>query len=238
MVACGYRGDYIKEYFSNFDCKHSDWKINLQSGVSERLSIAVPDWNVWVVDTGLNSMTGGRIRRLQSIIGDEPFMVTYGDGVADIDLHSLIDLHQREGRFATLSAVQPPARFGCLQIVGNQIERFEEKPQNAEGWINGGFFVFQPEVFNYLDADDTVLERQPLERLAADGQLSAYKHDGFWHPMDTLRDKRLLEGLWESGKAPWKIWSGDHGGGQFFSGPASIGLGNHGLQGPVARRVA
>ncbi|MBX3451214.1 MAG: glucose-1-phosphate cytidylyltransferase [Planctomycetaceae bacterium] len=238
VIACGYRGDYIKEYFSNFDCKHSDWKINLQSGVSKRLSMSVPDWDIWVVDTGIHSMTGGRIRRLRTILGDEPFLVTYGDGVADVDLSALLDLHRRERRAATLTAVRPPARFGCLQLTGDQIERFEEKPQNSEGWVNGGFFVFEPEVFDYLSGDETVLEREPLERLAADGQLSAYRHEGFWHPMDTLRDKRLLEGLWEGGAAPWKIWSGSNDGGQFFGGPASPGDGCYRIQGTMARRVA
>lgn len=238
VIACGYRGDYIKEYFSNFDCKHSDWRINLQTGVSERLNIAVPDWDVWVVDTGLHTMTGGRIRRLRSILGDERFLVTYGDGVADVDLFQLLSVHEREGRSATLTAVRPPARFGCLQISGNKIDRFEEKPQNAEGWINGGFFVFEPAVFDYIDGDDTLLEREPLERLAADGELSAFQHPGFWHPMDTLRDKRLLEKLWAENQAPWKTWRGSDGSGQFFSGPSRVDHGDHRLQRPLARRVA
>ena len=145
--------------------------------------------------------------RLKSLVGSETFMVTYGDGLGDVDLTALVDFHRQHGRLATVTAVHPPARFGCIELEGDRVMKFAEKPQTSEGWINGGFFVFEPEVFSYTDGDETVLEREPLERLAQDGQLMAYQHNGFWQPMDTLRDKQLLEKLWDSGKAPWKVGS-------------------------------
>jgi glucose-1-phosphate cytidylyltransferase len=159
-----------------------------------------------MVDTGLDTMTGGRILRLRSWIGDEPFMVTYGDGVGDINIQDLVSFHQAHRKLATVTAVRPPARFGGLTLDGEAVSEFSEKPQAGEGWINGGFFVFEPGVFDYLCDDQTILERAPLERLASDKQLMAYRHSGFWQPMDTLRDKYLLEDYWSSRKAPWKIW--------------------------------
>jgi glucose-1-phosphate cytidylyltransferase len=207
VIACGYLGHVIKEYFCDYRIKHSDWVINLRTGDCQALRSVAPDWSIWAVDTGKHSMTGGRVRRLRSVVGNETFMVTYGDGLGDVDLTAVVDFHRRHGRLATVTAVHPPARFGCIELAGDQVIKFAEKPQTSEGWINGGFFVFEPGVFSYLDGDDTVLEREPLERLAQDGQLMAYQHDGFWQPMDTLRDKQMLEKLWDSGKAPWKVWS-------------------------------
>lgn len=205
VVACGYLGEVIKEYFANYALKHSDWTLNLRTGARTSLKTVAPNWNVSVVDTGKHSMTGGRVRRLESIIGRETFMVTYGDGVGNVDLTALLKFHRSHGKLATVTAVRPPARFGCLELDGDCVTSFAEKPQISAGWINGGFFVFEPEVFSYLDADDTVLEKQPLERLASEGQLRAFQHPGFWQPMDTLRDKQLLEKLWDSGHAPWKV---------------------------------
>ena len=166
---------------------------------------SVPDWDVWTVDTGAATMTGGRVKRLRSIVGDETFLCTYGDGVADIDIAALVAFHKSHGKLATVTAVHPPARFGILELEGDRVRSFVEKPQMSEGWINGGFFAFEPGVFDYLDGDTCVLEKEPLERLARDGQLMAFQHPGFWQPMDTLRDKELLEKLWQSGAAPWKV---------------------------------
>lgn len=205
LVACGYKGEMIKEYFTNYAVKHSDWHINLKTGDRTRLGGSAPDWDVWTVDTGEATMTGGRIRRLRAVVGNQPFMCTYGDGVSDVDVGKLVAFHRSHGKLATVTAVRPPARFGALEIDGGQVRSFSEKPQVGEGWINGGYFVFEPQVFDYIDADSTILERDPLERIARDGQLMAYQHAGFWHPMDTLRDKELLERLWASGNAPWKV---------------------------------
>lgn len=205
LVACGYKGEMIKEYFTNYAVKHSDWHINLKTGDRTRLGGSAPDWDVWTVDTGEATMTGGRIRRLRTVVGNQAFMCTYGDGVSDVDVGRLVAFHRAHGKLATVTAVRPPARFGSLEIDGSQVKAFAEKPQVGEGWINGGFFVFEPGVFDYIDGDSTILERDPLERIARDGQLMAYQHAGFWHPMDTLRDKELLERLWASGNAPWKV---------------------------------
>ena len=205
LVACGYKGEMIKEYFTNYAVKHSDWQINLKTGDRTRLNSSAPDWDVWTVDTGEATMTGGRIRRLRGVLGNQPFMCTYGDGVSDVNVGELVAFHRSHGKLATVTAVRPPARFGSLEIEDNQVRAFAEKSQVGEGWINGGYFVFEPGVFDYLDGDSCVLERDPLERLARDGQLMAFQHAGFWHPMDTLRDKELLERLWASGSAPWKV---------------------------------
>jgi len=205
-IACGYLGEFIKEYFRNFFVHNSDYIVNLATGAVEVVSNNGIDWQVAVIDTGLETMTGGRIRRLQPHLDGEPFMVTYGDGVGTVDINALVDFHKNHGKLATITAVRPAARFGGLVIEKDQVREFTEKPQTGEGWINGGFFVFEPGVFDYLDGDDSILERDPLERLAEDGQLMAYRHDGFWQPMDTLREKRLLESLWNSGDAPWKVW--------------------------------
>jgi glucose-1-phosphate cytidylyltransferase len=207
LIACGYKGEQIKEYFRNLVLHHSDYFIELKTGALELLDGQRLDWRVGVIDTGLETMTGGRIRRLKPLIGDDTFMVTYGDGVADIDLRALVAFHRAHGRLATVTAVHPASRFGSLVLSGDVVRSFSEKPQTGEGWINGGFFVFEPGVFDYLTGDATVLERDPLERLAADGQLRAYRHPGFWQPLDTMRDKHLLERLWAGGTPPWRTWT-------------------------------
>jgi glucose-1-phosphate cytidylyltransferase len=206
LIACGYRGEMIKEYFHNYYIHSSDFVVDLHNGSREVIRANGDDWRIGMIDTGLETMTGGRILRLRSWIGDEPFMVTYGDGVANIDVRGLVDFHRAQGKIATVSAVRPPARFGGLVLDGDAVSEFSEKPQTGEGWINGGYFVFEPQVFDYLKGDETILERDPLEQLTRDGQLMAYRHAGFWHPMDTLRDKQLLEDYWASGEAPWKTW--------------------------------
>ncbi len=205
-IACGYKGEFIKEYFRNFFIHNSDYIVNLGTGAVDIVSNNGIDWQVAVIDTGLETMTGGRIRRLQQYLDGDSFLATYGDGVANVDLGALVDFHSAHGKLATITAVRPAARFGGLVVEGDSVREFTEKPQTGEGWINGGFFVFEAGVFDYLDGDDSILEREPLERLALDGQLMAYRHDGFWQPMDTLREKVLLESLWNSGDAPWKVW--------------------------------
>ncbi len=238
IVACGYKGEVIKDFFANFQTRNTDWSIRLADGERTLLRNRVPDWTVSPVDTGAKTMTGGRIKQLQRIVGNSTFMVTYGDGVADIDIGKLVEHHRSHGKLATLTAVHPPARFGCLELDGERVSAFAEKPQTSEGWINGGFFVFEPQVFDYLDGDDCMLEKTPLERLARDGQLVAYMHDRFWQPMDTLRDKQLLEELWNSNRAPWKVWNEQR---EFLEGNTEQ-EGSHlridRFQGPVARKVA
>jgi len=206
LVACGYKGEIIKEYFNNYFIHNSDYVIDLRDGSRQLVKTNGDDWRVGVIDTGLDTMTGGRILRLKSWIEGGSFMVTYGDGVGNIDICSLVDFHRSHGRLATVTAVRPPARFGGLVMDGDVVSEFSEKPQVGQGWINGGFFVFEQGVFDYLEDDKTILERDPLERLAADRQLLAYRHSGFWQPMDTLREKQLLENYWSSEKAPWKTW--------------------------------
>ena len=206
LVACGYKGEVIKQYFHSFLVHNSDLFINLKDGSCNVANSAVPDWQIGVVDTGLNTLTGGRLLRLKNLIGDQTFMVTYGDGLADVNIKSLVAFHRGHGKLATISAVSPIARFGSLELNGDRVAQFAEKRQTGEGWINGGFFVFEPRVLDYIDDDQTSLEGKPLENLAAESQLMAYRHRGFWHPMDTMRDKQYLESLWASGKAPWKAW--------------------------------
>lgn len=206
LVACGYRGEIIKEYFHSFLAHHSDYFIDLKCGSREMISSNSVDWRVGLIDTGLDTMTGGRILRLKKFVGAETFMATYGDCLSDVDIRSLAAFHRSHGRLATITAVRPPARFGGLALDGDRVAEFTEKPQAGEGWINGGFFVFEPGVFDYLSDDQTILEREPLERLAADGQLMVFRHTGFWQPMDTLREKHILESLWAGGQTPWKIW--------------------------------
>ena len=203
VVACGYRADVIKAYFHSFFVHNSDWTINLKDGTREELRVATPDWRITLVDTGLHTMTGGRIRRLRDYIGDQRFMATYGDGVGNVDIRGLLAFHEAHGKLATVTAVRPPARFGGIELDGDRVGRFSEKPQASAGWINGGFFVFEPGIFDYLLDDETSLERAPLEQLAAEGELMAFRHTGFWQPMDTLREKRLLESLWHDGTRPW-----------------------------------
>ena len=207
LVACGYKGELIKEYFRNAFLGSSDFVVELKDGSVQVLNPPVLDWRVGLIDTGLETMTGGRLRRLAGWIGRETFMATYGDGVADIDVRALLEFHRRHGKLGTVTAVRPPARFGGLVLDDGRVREFTEKSQTDVGWINGGFFVFEPGVFDYLEGDDTVLERAPLERLAAGSELMAFKHTGFWQPMDTIRDREHLEALWNSGQAPWKVRS-------------------------------
>lgn len=206
LIACGYRGEQIKEYFHNYFIHNSDYAVHLRDGAREVLTPTNIDWRVAVVDTGLETMTGGRILRLRPWIGDATFLATYGDGLSDVDIRRLLDFHRAHGKAATVTAVRPPSRFGALVLSDDAVLEFSEKPQTGEGWINGGFFVFEPAVFDYLQDDSSILEREPMERLARDGQLMAYRHEGFWQPMDTLREKLQLEEYWKSGRAPWKVW--------------------------------
>lgn len=205
VVACGYKGEQIKEYFRNLTHLSSDFTVDLGSGEVQVRNAATPDWRVSLVDTGLDTMTGGRIRRVAEWLGGETFLATYGDGLGNVDIGALVAFHRAHGKRATITAVRPPARFGSLVLRDNQVEAFSEKNQAETGWINGGFFVFEPEVLDYLDGDATVLEREPLERLASDGELMAYQHEGFWQPMDTLREREMLEALWATGDAPWRV---------------------------------
>ena len=211
VVACGYKGDMIKEYFRNIYVHECDFVIDLRDGATRTINASRLDWRVGVVDTGLDTMTGGRLKRLQPIVGNDTCMVTYGDGLSNVDLGQLMAFHRAHGRLATVTAVRPPARFGGLRLTGDGVSEFTEKPQAEGGWINGGFFVFEPRLFDYLDDDETILEREPLERLAHDGQLMAFKHGGFFQPMDTLRERELLDSLWSSGTAPWKTWGNGSG---------------------------
>lgn len=204
LVACGYRGDMIKEYFRNIVIHESDFIVDLSDGATKILNKSRLDWRVGVVDTGLDTMTGGRVRRLRDHIGGQRFMCTYGDGLSDVDLGALLAFHEKHGRLATVTAVRPPARFGGLSLDGDAVREFTEKPQAEGAWINGGFFIFEPKVFDYLSGDDSILEREPLEHIARDGQLMAFKHAGFFQPMDTVREREILENLWAKGSAPWK----------------------------------
>ncbi|MDO8426879.1 MAG: glucose-1-phosphate cytidylyltransferase [Deltaproteobacteria bacterium] len=206
VIALGYKGDYIKRWMKEYCALNSNMTVKTGTGEVILKESDVPDWTVDLIDTGQTTLTGGRIKRLKSWLGGKTFMLTWGDGVSDIDINALVKFHRSHGKLATLSAVRPPARFGHLKLGGNRVAEFSEKPQTAEGWINGAFFVLEPGVFDYIDGDDTQWEKEPLEGLARDGQLMAYMHGSFWQCMDTLRDKRLLEKLWESGNAPWKIW--------------------------------
>ena len=203
VVALGYKSEIIKRHFLDYHYMQRSLSIHLGTGRVELHESEPEDWLIHLIDTGLHTQTAGRLRRLARWVGAETFMMTYGDGVADIDVRELVRFHRRHGRLATVTAVRPPARFGDLVFDGDLVSSFVEKPQAGEGWINGGFFVLNPGVFEYLGDDDTMFEREPMERLAADGQLAAYRHDGFWQCMDTLRDVKLLNSLWDSGNAPW-----------------------------------
>lgn len=207
IVCAGYKQEYIKEYFSNyylhnsnitFDFKH-DNKVTVHENDSE-------PWNVTIVDTGLNTMTGGRVKRIAPYVGNETFMLTYGDGVCDVPIDKLVDFHKSHGRICTMTAVKPEGRFGILDIDGSQIKSFREKSKNDVGYINGGYMVLEPEIFDYISDDSTTFEKEPLESIAREGQLMAFKHNGFWQCMDTLRDREKLEKLWANGNAPWKVW--------------------------------
>lgn len=205
-VALGYRGEVIKRFFMDYYSLNGSMTIDLSSGLINKHERECEDWIVHLKDTGQDTYTGGRVRRLAPYLRDGTFMVTYGDGVSDINLRNLLNFHRSHGRVATVTAVRPPARFGGLIFDGDIVVDFTEKPQIGEGWINGGFLVLEPEIFNYLDGDQSSLEADALERLAADKQLAAYRHEGFWQCMDTLRDKRLLENFWHERRAPWKVW--------------------------------
>jgi len=208
LLALGYKGEVVKNFFLNYHPFTSEITIHLASGKTVFSGANAEDWTVHLIDTGLSSMTGGRLYRLRDRLMGDTFMLTYGDGVSDVDLNDLMRFHRSHGRIATVTAVRPTARFGGMQFDGDRVIEFKEKPQTGEGWINGGFFVFEPGIFDYLrEGDQAILEQQPLSTLAKDGQMLAYKHSGFWQCMDTLRDKNYLEELWSSGQAPWKWWN-------------------------------
>jgi len=207
VVCLGYKGYAIKEYFANYFLHSSDVTFDLENNSMDVHLKKTEPWRVTLIDTGEETMIGGRIKRIIDYVkDDEEFCLTYGDGVSDIDIGELIKFHRKENRLATVTGVQPPGRFGAIDMDGSRVTGFREKPQGDGGWINGGFFVLSPKVVDYIDGDETVWEQEPMENLAKDGELSVYLHDGFWHPMDTLRDKRYLESLWESRRAPWRVW--------------------------------
>jgi glucose-1-phosphate cytidylyltransferase len=207
VICLGYKGHMIKEFFANYVLHSADVTIDLRANSVTYHNAPHEPWRITLVDTGDGTMTGGRIRRVASHLGADPFCLTYGDGLADIDISALLSFHKAQGRQATLTAVRPPGRFGATELSGARVEKFVEKPRGEGGFINGGFFVCQPAVLDRITGDDTVWEQAPLAGLAADGQLSAYRHEGFWQPMDTLREKQLLESLWATGQAPWKLWA-------------------------------
>jgi glucose-1-phosphate cytidylyltransferase len=209
FIALGYKGEYIKKYFFDYYSLNGSMSIDLATGQVQRHRPHSEDWTVHLVDTGALTNTGGRVKRLEPWLKDDTFMVTYGDGVSNVDLRELLNFHRVQKRIATVTAVRPPARYGGLVFDGPLVSNFTEKPQAGEGWINGGFLVFEPAIFNYLEGDDTSLEAQSLEKLAAERQLAAYQHADFWQCMDTLRDKKLLEKLWDTGEAPWKMPDGE-----------------------------
>jgi glucose-1-phosphate cytidylyltransferase len=207
IICCGFKGAQIKEYFADYYLQKADVTFDLARQKMTLHTNNCEPWRVTLVDTGANTMTGGRLKRVRDYVGGERFFFTYGDGVSDVDLDKLLAFHRSHGRLATITAVRPPARFGRLDLEGDAVARFSEKPQLEEGWINGAFFVLEPGVFDYIDGDDIQWEREPLEHLARDGQLMAYRHHDFWQCMDTLRDKKLLQSLWDSREAPWKVWA-------------------------------
>ncbi|MEL6102146.1 MAG: glucose-1-phosphate cytidylyltransferase [Pseudomonadota bacterium] len=205
-VALGYKGDYIKRWFRDYSVLNGSMTVHTRDGDVVRHNTEAPDWSVDLVDTGLSTLTGGRIKRLLPWMGDETCMLTWGDGVSNVNLDTLLDFHRSHGKLATITAVRPTARYGHLEFDGNKVLDFNEKPQTAEGWINGAFFVLEPGVDAYIDGDDVMFEQEPLRRLAADGELMAYRHEDFWQCMDTLREKHLLQKLWDSGSPPWRTW--------------------------------
>ncbi|MGH9153112.1 MAG: glucose-1-phosphate cytidylyltransferase [Acidimicrobiales bacterium] len=205
VIALGYKGEVIKKYVVDYASLTGDLTVRLARGEVRAHEVERDDWTVTLVDTGQSTATGGRVKRLREHLGEETFMLTWGDGVSTVDLDALLAFHRSHGRLATVTAVRPPARFGHLELDGDRIVEFSEKPQVGEGWINGAFFVLEPAVLDYIEGDDTQFEREPLEQLAKDGQLMAYKHDGFWQCMDTIRDRKLLESLWAT-NPPWKVW--------------------------------
>ena len=209
IICLGYKGYLIKEYFSNYFLHTSDVTFDLSTNTTTVHNRRAEKWKVTLVDTGADTMTGGRLKRIAPYLRDEHFCMTYGDGVGNIDIDALLKHHRDSQRSATVTIVRPPGRFGAVNLQGDTVAGFREKPAGDDGWINGGFFVLSPKVFDYVDGDATVWEQAPMDGLVRDGQLTAFRHEGFWHPMDTLRDKRHLEDLWSSGKAPWKLWDGD-----------------------------
>lgn len=208
IICLGYKGYYIKEYFAHYFLHESDITFDFRDKEQRVIHThSAEPWSVTLVNTGGNTMTGGRVKRVRDYIGNDSFMLTYGDGVSDINIRELVDYHRTHGKLATVTSIQPSGKFGALDLDSNNlVHSFQEKPKGDGAWINGGFFVMEPEVLNYISGDTTVLEKEPLEGLARDGQLVAYKHSGFWHSMDTLRDRNQLEDLWNSGVAPWKLW--------------------------------
>ena len=205
QLALGYKAEVIKEYFLHYRTLNADFTVDLSSGEIQSHQTDEIDWNVTLVQTGLESMTGGRVKRMQSYIGNEPFLLTYGDGVANIDINALVAFHRQHGKMVTVSAVHPGARFGELEIDEDQVRSFQEKPQTTQGWINGGYFVIEPEFFDLIEGDKTILEKAPLEKAAEMGELMAYRHNGFWQCMDTKRDRDALEEMWRSGNPPWSL---------------------------------
>ncbi len=209
VIALGYKGDHIKKYFLDYASLNGDISIDFRrNGAATHYcrNFSQPDWNVDLVDTGQETLTGGRVKRLKSYLGNETFMLTWGDGVSDVNIEELLKFHRSHGKLATVTAVRPPARYGHMKFEGDKVVSFEEKPQTAEGWINGAFFVLEPEVLDYIEGDMVMFEHAPMEQLARNGQLMAYRHDGFWACMDTLRDKHLLEEMWNSNNRPWATW--------------------------------
>jgi glucose-1-phosphate cytidylyltransferase len=208
LIALGYKGEHIKRYFAEYASLSTDMTVDTGTGMVEthERDDEADDWRITLIDTGRHTETGGRMLRVAAHLEDSTFMMTFGDGVADVDINELVSFHRSHGRLATLTAVRPPARFGHVELEGDEVVEFSEKPQVGEGWINGGFFVLEPKVLEYIDGDDTHFQREPLERLSRDGQLMAFKHRGFWQCMDTVRDKQLLQQLWDSESAPWNVW--------------------------------
>lgn len=208
IICLGYKGYYIKEYFAHYFLHESDVTFDFKTHNNEFIhNHTAEPWRVTLVNTGIDTMTGGRVKRIKEYVGNETFMLTYGDGVSDVDINELLKFHRSHGKLATVTATQPSGRYGALEMEGEfQVCGFQEKPKGDGAWVNAGFFIMEPQVFDYIEGDATILEREPLENLAQDKQLAAYKHRGFWMPMDTMRDKTLLDSLWQSGKAPWKLW--------------------------------
>ncbi|HKK15610.1 MAG TPA: glucose-1-phosphate cytidylyltransferase [Gammaproteobacteria bacterium] len=210
IIGLGYKGNAIKRYMLDYSSLNANLKINFKTGNIKSYGGYIPEWKVELVDTGIKTLTGGRIKRLQSLLGNSTFILAWGDGLSDINMNDLIAFHQSHGKIASLVAVRPPARFGHIEMNGNRVSEFSEKPQTKEGWINGGYFVLEPSVFDYIEDDETQWEKEPLHNLAKDGQLMAYYHESFWQCMDSLRDKNMLNSLWNSGNAPWATWETDN----------------------------
>ena len=208
VILLGYKGYYIKEYFANYFLHQSDVTLDISTGKMEVLNNSSEPWKITLLDTGTDSMTGGRVKRAQDFLGNEPFMLTYGDGVSDVNIQELVEFHKSHGKAMTMTSAQPDGRFGSLNIKDNlQVSSFQEKPKGDGGWINAGFFVCEPKVFDYItEGDETIFEQAPLQNLAKDGEIFTYKHEGFWKPMDSLKDKNDLNKLWDTNKAPWKVW--------------------------------